>query len=171
LTQHNFARNHLTMYRNIRPAPLDMALVRGPHPTSKSYRNLRPAPLNMALVPGLHLSTSQGRCPPKPDEAVNTCSSKHCDSKIYEDSMDSCSTSADCESLVSFGETGDSRSEMQEACQDVDAMLQASEPSSPFSRMLEAKRQSTVPQATEPSSPFSSMLLRANRQNALTRGL
>ncbi|CAK0831817.1 unnamed protein product [Prorocentrum cordatum] len=51
------------MYRNLRPAPLNMALVPGLHlSTSKSstYQDLRPASLDMALVPERHLSTSKG---------------------------------------------------------------------------------------------------------------
>ncbi|CAK0825890.1 unnamed protein product [Prorocentrum cordatum] len=166
------------MYRSLRPAALNMAAVPGLHlSTAKSqarprgYKSFRPAPLDMALVPGVHHSTANGRWLSMPDEDAHACSPKHCDPKAVDDSVDTCSTAADGESLASFGEDVASdpcESDSEPSSPFASALLkrpEAREPLSPFSQMLQAKRQSAARQAAEPLSPFSM----AQRQRALAR--
>ncbi|CAK0901093.1 unnamed protein product, partial [Prorocentrum cordatum] len=162
-----------TMYRNLRPAALNMEVIPGLHlstakcqPKPKGYKNLRPAFLNMALVRGVHHSTAMGRPPSTPDEDAHACSPKHCDPKVADHSMDTCSTAADGESITFFGEDVASdlcESDTQPSSPFASALLVAKrrtaagpELLSPFSRMLQAKRQSAVRQAAEHASPFGS---------------
>mmetsp|Transcript_26398 Transcript_26398/g.69889 ORF Transcript_26398/g.69889 Transcript_26398/m.69889 type:complete len:173 (+) Transcript_26398:72-590(+) len=170
------------MYRSLRPAALNMAAVPGLHlSTAKSqarprgYKSFRPAPLDMALVPGVHHSTANGRWLSMPDEDAHACSPKHCDPKVADHSMDTCSTAADGESITFFGEDVASdlcESDTQPSSPFASALLVAKrrtaagpELLSPFSRMLQAKRQSAARQVREPLSPFSM----AQRQRALAR--
>lgn len=131
-----------------------MGLVPGLHlSTAKSstYRNLRPAPLNMALVSGPHPSTSKSGCPLTPGEDARTCLSSHCGSVKNCRSISSRRTSADGESLFSFGVTDESRSVLLEAGLDVGSDL-----GSPSSAAH-----------SEPPSPLDSMLVRTRRRLAM----
>jgi len=118
------------------------------------YRNLRPAALNMSLVPGLHLSTSKSQCPRTPGEGVKPClllELEECESpdNLYE-SIRSCGTSADGESLRSFGAPDGPMCKLLGACQDAASDSAVVGPCEP-----------NVTGHCEPPSPVSSALVRS----------
>jgi len=159
------------------------------------YRNRRPAPLNMSVIRGLPLPTSKSRClfPPTPDEDTSAFPPNQGQHQYQCDLGDNSNMSADDESLAS------SEIVLSEASQDVAAVRiesasgNYSEPSSPLDTMLlKRKRERAMLQEAshekaaepsvmeacdfddsncgEPSSPLGSMLLKAKRQSAFSCG-
>ncbi|CAK0837761.1 unnamed protein product [Prorocentrum cordatum] len=156
------------------------------------YRNLRPAALNMSLVPGLHLSTSKSRClltsskgaKPRPPEL------EHCGVTGHRiGSMSSSSTSADGESLRAFSPPDGSMCELLGADQDEASDSVVVEPCEPTvmdqcgpplpcssvvvrSSVGAPALGTAVPceagavDDSEPPSPFGSILVRTVRQPA-----